>query len=961
VVGSVNGKVALTAGGTVHITGSDVLSDTATAIIGKDVIIDAAVNTTEATQTYKEKSAGIHLGLSGGVVTAAETAYGRGKAAGDVKDDRLKAVYAAQAVGAGIAAAEGAQALAKQGNQSADAGVSLRIGIGASSASAQTDVSSETAQGGRIQSNGAISIMATDGDLSVIGSQIEGNTVGLAATGDINLTSQAEQHRSESRNKNGSAEIGFSIGSTTGFYVTANAGKGKGAGNGTTHAETTIRGREGVAFVSGGDTTLEGAQVVADQITGKVGGDFNVISQQDTDDYASKQQQAGGTFVYGYGGSAYYGQQKADSQYTSVQEQSGIQAGQGGFQIDVEGNTHLKGGALASNADPSRNQLSTGSLTVEDIENDAHYKATNFGAGTDGTNWQQAAVGAGLSALGNQKDSASSTTRSDIAAGTVDVRNGDTSAVAGLDRTTTVLDGNGLNPIYDQQKIDEAFALGQEAAKIGFQMAGGLAEIKQQQAMQDLANATTEEEKQAAQARIDSWSDGGTSKVVLHGMTGAAVAALGGGDALQGGLGAAGAEKAKEAMSNYLDAKGIKVGSAEYDSLMELGSAALGGLLGGVTGAGTALAGDQFNRQLHQDELAFLAAKADDYAEERDITRQEAEQELLRAMLWTLDAESYDKLGGEGAGGKYQDAANWLAAEAAAVGLRFINEDGQSQQAFTVDSLQQYADNDLFGNPYKGNILTRGIDWAFDTDLTNSRKISQQDYQDALNAVRFEGEYKEWRASKPADVKDWTEADWNEHKKWAAEDFARGLAGFGFAGGIGQIAVNAADGNFGQIRDDAVASAVLGGLPIRRIEGLAETVDDLAKSKADNIAATTFFRQERQFWSKEPVEVAGGKVYQRDDLIDPAFVDPRTGKTNLELMQAGRAPIGPDGRPINLHHMLQTQDGPIAEVTQTFHKVNSSAIHINSGSKIPSGINRSKFDAWREAYWKQRANDFPGN
>jgi filamentous hemagglutinin len=80
--------------------------------------------------------------------------------------------------------------------------------------------------------------------------------------------------------------------------------------------------------------------------------------------------------------------------------------------------------------------------------------------------------------------------------------------------------------------------------------------------------------------------------------------------------------------------------------------------------------------------------------------------------------------------------------------------------------------------------------------------------------------------------------------------------------------------------------------------------------------------------------------------------------TNLELMQAGRAPIGPDGLPLNLHHMLQTQDGPIAELTQTFHQQNYSTVHINAGSNIPSGINRSAFNAWRSRYWMNRANDF---
>ncbi|WKE65259.1 HNH/ENDO VII family nuclease [Gallaecimonas kandeliae] len=56
--------------------------------------------------------------------------------------------------------------------------------------------------------------------------------------------------------------------------------------------------------------------------------------------------------------------------------------------------------------------------------------------------------------------------------------------------------------------------------------------------------------------------------------------------------------------------------------------------------------------------------------------------------------------------------------------------------------------------------------------------------------------------------------------------------------------------------------------------------------------------------------------------------------------------------------MLQTQDGPIAEVTQSFHQKNNKVIHINHGSNIPSGINRSEFDGWKKAYWKARAAGF---
>jgi hypothetical protein len=74
-------------------------------------------------------------------------------------------------------------------------------------------------------------------------------------------------------------------------------------------------------------------------------------------------------------------------------------------------------------------------------------------------------------------------------------------------------------------------------------------------------------------------------------------------------------------------------------------------------------------------------------------------------------------------------------------------------------------------------------------------------------------------------------------------------------------------------------------------------------------------------------------------------------------MERGLAPLGPDGEAINLHHLLQTQDSPIAEMTATFHRQYGRIIHINPNT-IPSGIDRSAFDAWRRAYWIDRANDF---
>lgn len=97
---------------------------------------------------------------------------------------------------------------------------------------------------------------------------------------------------------------------------------------------------------------------------------------------------------------------------------------------------------------------------------------------------------------------------------------------------------------------------------------------------------------------------------------------------------------------------------------------------------------------------------------------------------------------------------------------------------------------------------------------------------------------------------------------------------------------------------------------------------------------------------------------QRNDLIDPKRTD-KLGRSSLERMQKGNAPIGPDGEPMNLHHLLQTNDGPLAETTKTQHQTYAKTLHINPNT-LPSGIDRRQFDAWRRRYWIHRSNDFGG-
>ncbi|WP_375651209.1 HNH/ENDO VII family nuclease, partial [Bartonella sp. OT172YNZD] len=105
------------------------------------------------------------------------------------------------------------------------------------------------------------------------------------------------------------------------------------------------------------------------------------------------------------------------------------------------------------------------------------------------------------------------------------------------------------------------------------------------------------------------------------------------------------------------------------------------------------------------------------------------------------------------------------------------------------------------------------------------------------------------------------------------------------------------------------------------------------------------------------------KAYKRDDLFDPNKIVSWTVKgeevwgTNIERMETGRAPIGYDGESVELHHLSQTHESPIAEISHESHKKYTSVIHDNPKTH-QSLIEREKFGKWREEYWKERAKGY---
>ncbi|MCZ6338999.1 hypothetical protein O5286_02205 [Escherichia coli] len=69
------------------------------------------------------------------------------------------------------------------------------------------------------------------------------------------------------------------------------------------------------------------------------------------------------------------------SNYDSVQEQTGIFAGRGGFDVTTGQHTQLNGAVIASTATADKNRLDTGTLGFSDIENRADFKTEHQSAG----------------------------------------------------------------------------------------------------------------------------------------------------------------------------------------------------------------------------------------------------------------------------------------------------------------------------------------------------------------------------------------------------------------------------------------------------------------------------------------------------------------------------------------------------------------------------------------------------
>ncbi|EMY3507845.1 hemagglutinin repeat-containing protein, partial [Escherichia coli] len=337
-----------------------------------------------------------------------------------------------------------------------------------------------------IQATGS-GVKDVDGDLTIQGSQIKaGNNVLLQANRDVNLVSAENTSKLEGKNSSSGGSVGVGIGVGAGGWgisvsASANQGKGSEKGNGTTHTETTVDAGNRLTIISGRDTTLTGAQAGGETVKVDAGRHLTLTSEQDSDRYDSKQQNAsaGGSFTFGsMSGSASVSlsRDKMHSNYDSVQEQTGIFAGRGGFDVTTGQHTQLNGAVIASTATADKNRLDTGTQGFSDLENRADFKTEHQSAGLStggsvagnflGNMANNLLVGA------NHEGHADSTTQSAVSAGNITIR--DTKSqkqdVADLNRDAAHANQT-LSPIFDREKEQQRLQMAQLIGEIGNQVA----------------------------------------------------------------------------------------------------------------------------------------------------------------------------------------------------------------------------------------------------------------------------------------------------------------------------------------------------------------------------------------------------------------------------------------------------------------------------------------------------------
>ncbi|WP_156441775.1 hemagglutinin repeat-containing protein [Burkholderia sp. MSMB1078WGS] len=740
-IGSLKGNLSITAGNDLHVTGSDLIAAKNLSGTGANVTIDAAQDKNYRGETQEVSKSGLTLALKAPVIDAVSNAVGQSRASSNSQDGRAAALHgmaaASAAWDANMAAGDAVRALGAGETPQ----FKVEVSVGSSHSKSAFSEGSVTNRGSNVNAGGTVAFAATgngqpgSGNVAIVGSNVNANDVILAAKNQVNIINTTDTDSTRSTNESKSASVGVSVG-TGGFGVSAAMSKANGDGNSdlATQNNSHVNAANNVTIISGGDTNIIGSNVKGNQVNADVGGNLNIVSVQDTLSSAAHQSSSGGGFNISQGGaSASFSQSKgnASGTYAGVNEQAGIQAGDGGFNINVTGNTDLKGGLIASQADASKNSLTTGSLSFSDVQNQSHYDASSSGfsagatTGDGGMNYSTHGSTSGKNAGGaapmlgqNDSGSDSATTKSGVSAGTVTITDSANQKqdVASLNRDTTNTNGT-VAKLPDMQNL-----LSNQADMMAAASAAGEAVSRR---IGDYADKMM---KDAAangdQAGVDAWKEGGANRALMQGAGAALVTGLAGGNAVGGAAGAAIASIASGKLNEISSAIAGSDPTGNANMNQALGNIVANAL---ATGAGAAVGGeagafsgynvDRFNRQLHPDERQWTKDKAKDFAkfyEEKTgkaLTAEQAENMLLANGYRLVDAAASKGPGGDATAVAYisQNGGGLFHATSAEYNSPFLSGNKDGTLTPEQRALPGSAANPTAGLLIAGGLVTAGL------------------------------------------------------------------------------------------------------------------------------------------------------------------------------------------------------------------------------------------------------------
>ena len=595
-VGSVKGNVTIHAGQTASVSASDIIAGKDTLITGRNVDIESKDNTYRGKEEHEYKKSGLTVSLGGAAVNAARTVAAPVKRAGEVGDGRLKALYVLQA---------GMNARDIQKDQKTDKAINknnavgINISLGSTGWKDHAETVTEEARGSRITAGRTAAIIAKE-DMTVKGSIVNAKDILLKAGNNIHILSCENKSTTIEDYKAKSGSIGASL-SKGGYGIGASYGKGKGQIEETTitHTPSDITAKNTVALSSGNDTVIRGGTVRGNKVTANAGR-MSIESEQDKKNYKETSKTSGLSISYTPGSavtvSGGKGKTNTDSTYESVTKQAGIYAGQEGYDIQVKNNTRLKGAVIDSKAPAEKNRITTGTLTWENIDNKAEYKASGKGISVS-TNAVSKLnpLGLGYVPTVPVKGKAGSTTYAAIADSIITTTKEKTDKEISHDTANAL---NTLSEIFDKKKIEEKQEYVNILSQVGYRLIGDIAGHKENELYKKAEKARKENnsilaEKYEKEAK--KWSESGTNRIAMHGIMGALVSKEAGAGITKGLTGAG---------LNALLQK--ELGKIKDKEVHKIASAAIGYLAGGKTGAAIAHQATTFNYLTHEQYKQYL-------------------------------------------------------------------------------------------------------------------------------------------------------------------------------------------------------------------------------------------------------------------------------------------------------------------------------------------------------------------